>query len=103
MCHWCFVSWRFSHNARKPAVRVLVCTHYFAISELIYSWLIDNDKDAEGLRVLIDLHGGDPEDMTAKEEFQEIKDRVMAEVRSLVDRMQGIYSSFPSTARVWRS
>jgi hypothetical protein len=32
------------------------------------------------MRVLADLHGGDPEDMIAKAEFQEIKDRVMSEV-----------------------
>lgn len=33
------------------------------------------------MRVIADLHGGDPEDLPAKAEFQEIKDRVMFEVR----------------------
>ena len=43
-------------------------------------WLIDTDKDSEGLKVLVDLHGGDPEDQGAKAEFNEIKDKVLAEV-----------------------
>ena len=33
------------------------------------------------MRVIADLHGGDPEDIVAKAEFQEIKDRVIFEVR----------------------
>lgn len=45
-------------------------------------WLIDVGKDSEGMRVIADLHGGDPEDREAKAEFQEIKDKVMADVRS---------------------
>jgi hypothetical protein len=32
------------------------------------------------MRVIVDLHGGDPEDLVAKAEFHEIKDRVIAEV-----------------------
>lgn len=44
-------------------------------------WLIDTGKDSEGMRVIADLHGGDPEDREAKAEFQEIKDKVMADVR----------------------
>lgn len=55
------------------------CRVLFKISP---SWLIDHDKDDEGMRVLADLHGGDPEDMVAKAEFQEIKDRVIAERES---------------------
>ncbi|VDB99738.1 unnamed protein product [Peniophora sp. CBMAI 1063] len=42
-------------------------------------WLIDVDRDDEGFQVLVDLHGGDPEDLIAKAEYQEIKDRVMFE------------------------
>ncbi|KAJ3530352.1 hypothetical protein NM688_g7723 [Phlebia brevispora] len=42
-------------------------------------WLIDNDKDEEGMRVLADLHGGDLEDLVARAEFQEIKERVLLE------------------------
>ena len=49
-----------------------------------FRWLIDNDKDEEGMRVIADLHGGDPEDLVARAEFLEIKERVMFEVRSLV-------------------
>jgi len=32
------------------------------------------------MRVLVDLHGGDPEDLVAKAEFHEIKERVISEV-----------------------
>jgi hypothetical protein len=32
------------------------------------------------MRVIVDLHGGDPEDLVAKAEFHEIKDRVISEV-----------------------
>ena len=38
------------------------------------------------MRVISDLHGGDPEDLLAKAEFQEIKDRVMFEVRYQLDK-----------------
>ncbi|EEB92136.1 hypothetical protein MPER_09402 [Moniliophthora perniciosa FA553] len=38
-------------------------------------WLIDTDKDDAGKKVLVDMHGGDPEDLNALAEFQEIKDR----------------------------
>lgn len=43
-------------------------------------WLLDTDRDEEGMRVIVDLHGGDPEDVIAKAEFAEIKERVMIEV-----------------------
>ncbi|KAJ7133482.1 hypothetical protein C8R44DRAFT_829310 [Mycena epipterygia] len=45
-------------------------------------WLIDTDKDEEGMRVLVDLHGGDPHDPVAKAEFREIKDKVLMERNS---------------------
>ncbi|KAI0067795.1 general substrate transporter [Artomyces pyxidatus] len=45
-------------------------------------WLIDVDRDDEGMQVIADLHGGDPEDLMAKAEFQEIKERVMFERES---------------------
>ncbi|OBZ78798.1 Sugar transporter STL1 [Grifola frondosa] len=45
-------------------------------------WLIDTDKDVEGMRVIADLHGGDPDDVVAKAEFLEIKDRVIVERES---------------------
>lgn len=37
-------------------------------------------KDAEGLQVIIDLHGGDEQNELAQAEYQEIKDTVMLEV-----------------------
>ncbi|KAH7885882.1 general substrate transporter [Phlebopus sp. FC_14] len=42
-------------------------------------WLIDTDQDAAGMRVIVDLHGGNPSDILAQAEFQEIKDKVMYE------------------------
>ncbi|KIO08375.1 hypothetical protein M404DRAFT_22951 [Pisolithus tinctorius Marx 270] len=42
-------------------------------------WLIDTDQDEAGMRVIVNLHGGDPNDIVAKAEFQEIKDKVMEE------------------------
>lgn len=44
-------------------------------------WLIDTDQDAAGLRVIVDLHGGDPNNVLAQAEYQEIKDKVLEEVR----------------------
>ncbi|KAI0274743.1 general substrate transporter [Gloeopeniophorella convolvens] len=49
-------------------------------------WLIDVDRDEEGMRVIADLHGGDPEDLVAKAEFREIKERVMFERENGEDR-----------------
>ena len=48
------------------------------------------DRDEEGMQVIADLHGGDPEDLVAKAEFQEIKDRVMYEVSGAPTR--NVYS-----------
>ncbi|KAG6911521.1 hypothetical protein DXG01_011823 [Tephrocybe rancida] len=48
----------------------------------IIGWLIDTDKDAEGMRVLADLHGGDLDDPTALAEFKEIKEKVHEERES---------------------
>ncbi|KAG5350842.1 hypothetical protein C0989_009046 [Termitomyces sp. Mn162] len=46
----------------------------------LLSWLIDSDKDEEGLRVLADLHGGDLNHPAAKAEFREIKEKVIFEM-----------------------
>ena len=43
-------------------------------------WLIDTDKEEEGMRVIADLHGGDPNNPVALAEFQEIKDKVLEDV-----------------------
>ncbi|KAK0504376.1 general substrate transporter [Armillaria luteobubalina] len=45
-------------------------------------WLIDTDKDDEGLRILADLHGGDLDNVVARAEYQEIKDKVIMERES---------------------
>ncbi|KAL0565185.1 hypothetical protein V5O48_016847 [Marasmius crinis-equi] len=42
-------------------------------------WLVDTDQDEAGMKILVDLHGGDPEDLGAMAEFREIKDKVMEE------------------------
>ena len=52
-------------------------------TDVFIRWLIDTDKDEEGMRVIADLHGGDPSNFKAKAEFQEIKDRVMFDVSCL--------------------
>ena len=39
------------------------------------------DQDAEGLRVIVDLHGGDEQNEMAQAEYTEIKDKVIFEVR----------------------
>lgn len=65
----------------SPRSAYLVTLYLTSLSTTrILRWLIDTDKDDEGLRVLIDLHGGDPNNEIANAEFQEIKDRVMFEV-----------------------
>jgi len=38
-------------------------------------------KDAQGLRVIVDLHGGEEQNEMAQAEYTEIKDKVMFEVR----------------------
>lgn len=43
-------------------------------------WLIDSGRDEEGMIVIADLHGGDMNGTVAKAEFNEIKDKVVAEV-----------------------
>jgi len=49
-------------------------------------WLIDTDKDEEGMRVIADLHGGDLDDPIAIAEFQEIKGKVHEDRESGEDR-----------------
>ena len=44
-------------------------------------WLIDTDKDEEGMRIIADLHGDNLDNIEAKAEFREIKDKVVFEVR----------------------
>ncbi|PSR75893.1 hypothetical protein PHLCEN_2v8807 [Hermanssonia centrifuga] len=63
-------------------------------------WLIDNDQDVAGMRVIADLHGGDLEDVVAKAEFQEIKERVIFEMGiSLALTGWWMYIDVPETPR----
>lgn len=60
-------------------------------------WLIDTDQDAAGMRVIVDLHGGDPDDMLAQAEFREIKEKVVSEVSvPMVTRLY--HNSIPYSA-----
>ena len=43
-------------------------------------WLIDNDKEMEGLQVIADLHGGDSDDPIAMAVYREIKENVREDV-----------------------
>ena len=79
MPHWGAPCCRLASDARKPTVEHLASVLVVRRS-WNFRWLIDNDKDEEGMRVIADLHGGDPEDLVARAEFQEIKERVMLEV-----------------------
>jgi hypothetical protein len=45
-----------------------------------FRWLIDTDQDEAGMKVICDLHGGDPHDPTARTEFHEIKEVVLRDV-----------------------
>lgn len=49
-------------------------------------WLIDTDKDVEGMRVIADLHGGNLDNPVAVAEFQDIKGKVHEERESGEDR-----------------
>lgn len=74
------LSWRF------PLLMQSVIGVVLAIGTLFLPesprWLLDTDQDEEGMGVLADLHGdGDPEDERAQEEYREIKEGVLAEVR----------------------
>jgi hypothetical protein len=48
----------------------------FASIMIFFRWLVDQGQDTVGLQVIVDLHGGDPDDAAANAEFQEIKDFV---------------------------
>lgn len=53
-------------------------------------WLVDTDNDVDGMRVIVDLHGGDPNNLLAQAEFQEIKDKVMSEREAGEGRGYGV-------------
>lgn len=84
MHHWSHSRRRFASHAGEPSVSLYTCNPRTNLTQAfrdhVFRWLIDVDRDTEGMQVLADLHGGDPEDLIAKAEFQEIKDRVIFEV-----------------------
>ncbi|KAF9261574.1 general substrate transporter [Marasmius fiardii PR-910] len=53
-------------------------------------WLIDTDKDDEGLRIIADLRGADLDDPAARAEYREIKDKVVMERESGEGRSYGM-------------
>lgn len=66
-------------------------------------WLIDTDKDDEGMRVIADLHGGDIDDPVAKAEFNEIKEKVLFEVSGVYDVADLLLSIYLfHLAPIWR-
>jgi len=89
-----FGSW-FSSYARKSPVCAIVSRSY---GELSFRWLIDTDRNIEGMQVIADLHGGNPDDPTAVAEYQEIKDKVLEEVRATYTLFR---RSNLRTAREW--
>ena len=64
-------------------------------------WLIDNDKEMEGLQVIADLHGGDTDDPIAMAVYQEIKDKVREDV-CISHFEKYSFKYFISSARIWR-
>ncbi|KAI9461812.1 general substrate transporter [Boletus coccyginus] len=79
-----FCSFLDSHLSwRIPLFIQCVIGAILAIGSLVMPesprWLIDTDQDAAGMRVIVDLHGGDPDDMLAQAEFREIKEKVVSE------------------------
>lgn len=59
-------------------------------------WLLDKDRDEDGMRVLADLHGGgDPREPRARLEFREIKENV------LFMRSQGEHSYSAALRKYW--
>ena len=79
MCYRCYPCGRVPGNARKSTVGSCIMFDRFFVLNF-FSWLVDVSKDAEGLRIIVDLHGGDEANEQAQAEYQEIKDRVMFEV-----------------------
>ena len=64
-------------------------------------WLVDTDRDSEGMRVIADLHGGDLDDPIAKAEFREIKDKVVADVCDFLNAVMGLSDVWLLLASIW--
>ncbi|TCD69944.1 hypothetical protein EIP91_005533 [Steccherinum ochraceum] len=74
------LAWRVPLSA-QCGIGIFLAVGSLAIPESP-RWLLDTDRDEEGMRVIADLHGGDPDDVIAKAEFAEIKERIMIERES---------------------
>ncbi|KAL1708982.1 general substrate transporter [Schizophyllum commune] len=79
---------------RVPLLLQCVIGTILALGSLIMPesprWLVDTDNDAQGMRVLADLHGGDPEDVIAIAEYKEIREKVDEERDSGEGRGYGV-------------
>lgn len=53
-------------------------------------WLIDAEREVDGLRVIADLHGGDLDDPTAIAEYDEIREKVREDRESGEGRSYGV-------------
>lgn len=75
--HW---SWRLPLFI-QVVIGAILCIGSILIPESP-RWLLDTDQDEEGMRVLADLHGeGDPMNEKARQEYREIKEAVLDDVR----------------------
>lgn len=79
MRDWYTAGWRLPSHAGESAVRTPSELSTSVSTIFSQSWLIDTGRDDDGLQVLVDLHGGDPDDLKAKVEYNEIRDLVIAE------------------------
>jgi hypothetical protein len=64
------------------------------------SWLLDAGDDDVGLQVLVDLHGGDPDNSMARAEFTEIQEVVAEAVRD--GGVACDSSLIPAVASLWK-
>ncbi|CAH7670951.1 general substrate transporter [Phakopsora pachyrhizi] len=66
---------------RLPLFFQCVIGSILAIGSLIIPesprWLLDTDQDVEGMKVLVNLHGGDPRNEKSRQEYIEIKEAVL--------------------------
>lgn len=66
---------------RLPLLFQVIIGAILAIGSLIIPesprWLLDTDQDVAGMRVIVDLNGGDPDSQRARQEYIEIKEAVL--------------------------
>ncbi|KAG5647625.1 hypothetical protein DXG03_008978 [Asterophora parasitica] len=63
----------------SPRCSKTAYTEEITLTRALSRWLIDTDKEEDGMRVLADLHGGDLDHPKAVAEFEEIKEKVREE------------------------